>query len=244
MASDPKKSVGTERLVEIFVNPLAFLEVDEPWASATPATVTPELVLAYLTAPGLGHDVPSVVERYREISKETPRLFAAPAEQRILDKLVWPLRHAKASYVLGNYLGAISLCGMVAEMLAIVLFETADVRLNGSPMGEDSQKLVFGSSFEKLGQDRRVSVLRVHGIIDDTTANAFDRLRLIRRKYLHLWSQDHDALPRDAVEAFLAAAQLVVTVIGHSIGEGGRIRLTPAMDRYLSRVGTARPDDT
>src|SRR5437868_5851009 len=43
-----------------------------------------------------------MVARYREIPREKPRLFAAPLVPGMLDKLVWPLRHAKAGYVTGN----------------------------------------------------------------------------------------------------------------------------------------------
>jgi len=138
--------VADEKLLDTWINPLAFLEIDEPWASATPTPVTLEAILEYLTTPGLAHDIPSVTARYREISVEQPRLFAAPAEDRILEKLVWPIRHAKASYVVGNFLGTISLCGMVSEMIAILLFETTDVRMNGLPMDLPTQRSVFGSS--------------------------------------------------------------------------------------------------
>jgi hypothetical protein len=54
---------------------------------------------------------------FHQISPEPVRLVAVPAEQRILDKLAWPLRHAKASYMVGNYLAVIALYGM-AEMVA------------------------------------------------------------------------------------------------------------------------------
>lgn len=90
--------MNEQRLLAVQVNPLEFLEVDEPWATVQPTPVTAEAVLELLTAPGLGHDIPSLVVRDREISGKQPRLFAAPAEDRILEKLVWPLRHAKASY--------------------------------------------------------------------------------------------------------------------------------------------------
>ena len=101
----------------------------------------------------------TILARYKEISTEPVRLFLAPAEQRILDKLVWPLRHAKASYMVGNYLSVIALCGMVAEMVAILLWEIADQQLNGQLMTNQDEKALFGSEFEKLGQERRVSIL-------------------------------------------------------------------------------------
>jgi hypothetical protein len=222
--------------VETWINPLAFLEIDEPWASSTPKPVTLEAVVDFATAEGLAHDIPSLVARYREISIEEPRLFAVPADDRVLARLVWPLRHAKASYMLGNYLGTISLCGLASEMAAILIFETGEVRVNGALMDLKKQQAMFGSSFEKLGQDRRVSVLRAYNLVDEPLADAFNAVRLARRRYLHLWSQEHDDLARDAVAAFVAATKLIVTAVGHSLGEGGRFRLTPAIARYLART--------
>ena len=152
--------MGSERVFTGWLNPLQFLEIDEPWASAINAPLTLEAVLKFLCTPGIDAGLDSLVARYREISLEKSRLFAAPAEERILEKLIWPLRNAKASYMVGNYLGTISLCGMVTEMVAILLFEVSEFSLNAKPLTDKEQTALFGSSFEKLGQDRRVKVLR------------------------------------------------------------------------------------
>ncbi len=58
--------------------------------------------------------------------------------------------------MVGNYLGTIALCGMVAEMVAVLLYEISNFSLKNRPMTEQDQTSVFGSKFEKLGQDRRV----------------------------------------------------------------------------------------
>ena len=47
---------------------------------------------------------------------------------------------------------------MVSEMLAILIFEVAEPEINGASMTEAAQRELFGSSFEKLGQERRVSI--------------------------------------------------------------------------------------
>src|SRR5690242_15308257 len=106
---DDARDVG----MQAFVNPLAFLEVDEPWAGVFKKDVTAEHVLGFLCAPGTPSDVPSVVRRYKEISVEAEdRIFVAPAIPAILQKLIWPLRYAKGAYSLGDYVGTIALCGM------------------------------------------------------------------------------------------------------------------------------------
>jgi hypothetical protein len=77
------------------VNPLAFLEADEPWASVRKVEVSPDHVLKFLCTPGSSNAVADLVERYKRVSVENPRLFAAPAEERVLERLIWPLRQAK-----------------------------------------------------------------------------------------------------------------------------------------------------
>jgi hypothetical protein len=229
------------KLFQGWINPLQFLAVDEPWASGSgPPSL--ESVLDFLCTPGSGYDIDTLVSRYREISQEKVRLSIAPAEERILDKLVWPLRNAKASYMVANYLGTISLCGMGAEMVAILLFEISEFRLNNRLMTPQDQTALYGSPFERLGQDRRVQILHAYGIIDDEIKAAFDLLRTTRRRYLHLWSQDHERLPQDAVQAYQAAVSIVIKVIGQNFVDG-KVALNPALIKYLDRRGIFAESD-
>ena len=142
----------------------------------------------------------------------------------MVDKLVAPLRHAKSSYMVGNYLGTIALCGMVAEMLAILLWDLAGAELGGKPMTVKDEDALFGSAFERLGQDRRVRVLDAYGQISVPVKADFDLLRSVRRKYLHLWSQDHDRLPADAIEVYRACLRLVAAVRLHHHRSDGQHR--------------------
>ena len=160
----------------------------------------------------------------------------APAEPKILDKLLWPLRHAKASYVIGNNLSVIALCGMVAEMVAVLLWKSAETNLNGRVMTDEDEKLMFGSAFEKLSQDRRVKILKAYGIIASDVARNFDTIRGTRNQYLHLWSNDHGRLPEDAVKCFHAAIRLVIEAIGQEFHDGS-VLLNPALVKYLEQEG-------
>jgi hypothetical protein len=231
-----------DKLIEVFLNPLQFHEIDEPWASFQKGEPSLEAVLDFICIPGIGSDLRSLIKRYREISVEKTRLFAAPHEQRILDKLVWPLRNAKAAYMCGNYLGTIALCGMVAEMVAMLLFEITQFRLNNRPMSEKDQVSVFGRKFEKLGQERRVQILAAYAIIDKNLEDAFEGIRTIRNRYLHLWSQDHERLPLDAIKSFEAAVLLVVSAIGQNIKDG-KLIMNPALVSYLERKGTYKGEE-
>ena len=224
------------RLIKAFINPLQFIHVDEPWASTIKDPISHETIVQFLCTPELSIDIKDLISRYREISTEKVRLFAVPYEERILEKLVWPLRHAKSGYMVGNYIGTISLCGMVAEMVAMLIYDISDFKINNKIMDKTDQEALFGSEFEKLGQDRRIKILKVYNIINDETKKYFDTIRLARKRYLHLWSQDHDRLPCDAVEVFHAAVALVGGVIGQNIHEGMFV-MNPAIEKYLDRAG-------
>lgn len=225
-----------ERMIRCQLNPLAFLEAEaeERWGSSAQDKPTLESVLRFLCPADEGVDTEKLLARYRRITCDSVSLFVAPDEPRILDKLIWPLRNAKASYMVGNYLGTISLSGMVAEMVAILLWEITDTHLNGRRVTEDDEKQLFGLTFERLGQERKISVLSAFGIIDSTAKSNFDKIRDIRRRYLHLWSQDHDRLPADSVRSFHAAVSLVAAVIGQDVREG-MIALNPRLLHYLDR---------
>jgi hypothetical protein len=235
--------MASDRIFQAWVNPLAFLDVDEPWASVDKQQPNLDAVVGFLCPPGTAADVESLIARYKEISTEPVRLFAAPADPRILEKLVWPLRHAKGSYMVGNYLAVIALCGMVAEMLAVLAWELGEATLRGNAMSAADERALFGSAFERLGQERRVQVLGAYGMIDATARGRFDTVREIRRKYLHVWSQDHDDLPNDAKACFHAAVALVTTTIGQDIKEG-KIVLNPQLIKYLERRGVCGPAES
>lgn len=225
---------------EGWISPLAFMEVDEPWASMNKGSLTADTVLSFLCPPGTPTDAATLVERYKQISTEQVRLFVVPNEPRILEKLVWPLRHAKASYVVGNNLAVVALCGMVSEMVAMLFWHLAEANLNGRPMNDNDEAALFGSSFEKLGQERRVRVLASYGVINSQVKQMFDTIRQKRRRYLHLWSQDHQRISEDAVACFHAAVGLAVAVMGLGMNDGATI-LNPKLVKYLEKQGIYEP---
>ena len=219
-----------------FVNPLAYFEVDEPWAPALKLAPTLEGLMEFLCTPGAGSGLDTVVSRYKEVSVEPVRLSVPPAEPEILAKLVFPLRHAKGSYALGNYLGTIALCGMVAEMLAILLYETAPLSVGDARLSKNGEKRLLGRSFEKLGQERRISVLQVMGRVSPDDAKTLHRVRAIRNKYLHYYSQTHEELASDAREAYLKTVELACMAIGQDV-QDGKILLRPELVSYLLNKG-------
>jgi len=234
--------MGEPKRFDAWINPLKFFALDEPSPSDSPVP-SAEAFLEFFSLPGVPVDAGSLAKRYREIAPEPVALFIVPAEERILEKLVWPLRHAKAAYMVGNYLSTIALSGMVAEMVAVLLFDIAGVTVSNRPMTPKDQEALFGREFEKLDQYRRVEVLRAYGLIDNAAKSKFDLIRTIRRKYLHLWSQGQAQVASDAVSAYHLTLSLVVQAIRPEIKDRA-FYLNPALLHYLETVGRCEaPND-
>jgi hypothetical protein len=227
-----------DKKISVWLNPLSFHEVDEPLASHIGKKPSLESVLNFLCSIDVSSKLEDLVLRYKEISKEPDRLLAPPVEEKILAKLVWPLRHAKASYVLGNYLGTIALCGMVSEMVALLLWEISRVSINGKKMEPEDEKGIFGSTFEKLGQERRVSILSTYNLINSSLVESFDLIRSKRRTYLHFYSADYSQISTDAIRVFHATVTVVVGAIGQGVKDG-KLVLNIALLKYLEEKGLA-----
>jgi len=125
---------------------------------------------------------------------------------------------------------------MVGEMVALLLWEISNVTLLSDPLDEAGEKALFGSTFEKLGQERRTQVLLSFRRIDAETKTAFDRLRALRRRYLHFLSQPHEQLAADARTAYEQALRVVAVVLGVAFEDGG-IALRPDLMTYLTERG-------
>ncbi|MGE3425039.1 MAG: hypothetical protein AB7N24_23570 [Dehalococcoidia bacterium] len=228
-----------------WINPLKCPEIDLlprlPDAKAPGATPAADRLLDYLQAPEADRSCAAFVARYEEIAAVADPLPIVPAEPTILEKLVWPLRHAKGSYALANYLGCIALCGMVGEMVAILLWDICKVSLQGHPMTDAEQRAMFSSTFEKLGQARRTEVLHALKLVDDGTKTAFDELRGIRSRYLHLLSQPHAQVATDARRAYDNALKVVAVVLGQTFHQGA-VALRPELMAYLVEKGIVKPE--
>lgn len=224
-----------------FVNPLAFVDIDLPTDNASPDAIDLQKFINYLCNPESSSDLQSLIKRYQEISAGPSALFFAPTEQHLLEKLIWPLKNAKGSYMVGNYLGTIALCGMVAEMVANLTFEISgqNIPVGNKHLDDDLQKKLFNSTFENLGQDRRISVLLGLGLISGEQKQKFDVIKVIRKKYLHFYSKEHTDIAKDAVTVFATAEKLVVDLIGQNI-VAGKLVLNAAFAQYLVKIGFAK----
>ncbi|MHA1742655.1 MAG: hypothetical protein ACTSV6_00210 [Candidatus Heimdallarchaeota archaeon] len=172
---------------------------------------------------------PETLERYIEATPEELHTSVAPHTKEIFERLLKPLRSAKKNYCLGDYSATIASCGVVGEMLAILLWKINDTRFKGRPITEENEKGLFGSTFEKLSQARRLEILKTFGYINDDQYDNFLAIKDSRRPYLHLWSGGLKNERQGALDTLKKAFQLFKEVTGIGIADAGTVKINPLL---------------
>ncbi len=175
-----------------------------------------------------------ILERYVEVTDNGLHTAVVPHTAEILERLLKPLRSAKRSYSLGDYVATIALCGIVGEMLAILLWKINDVRLKGSQITEKEEKSLFGRTFEMLGQEKKIEILKTFGHIDDMHYQLFKDVKDSRRPYLHLWTADFTKEKEDAMDVFQKTFQLFKDVTGIGLADAGTVRVNPLLMKLFN----------
>ena len=225
--------------MDMFINPLSFVEANGYVHGRAQKKPTYEEVLRYLCGAAFPHDLDTLLARYETLSKkEQARFDITPVVREFTEGLVWPLHHAKASYLLGNYLGTIAVCGMVCEMLAMLLYEMHPFFVDGKPISRSGEEKVFGGKFQDLPQKRRVGILHTFGLMKDEIKGRFDSVRDTRNKYLHPAPNAEYASQADAEDVYVSTLFLLVKVTGYTI-RSGKICFAPQFLKWLRRRGSA-----
>lgn len=102
-------------------------------------------------------------------------------------------------------------------MAIILLFNISPIKINNRSLDEDDQRKLFGDTFEKLGQARRINVLFSLNVIDKKVRDYFIEIKKIRNKYLHFFSKEHVEIRKDSNRIFSKTEDIVVEVMGQEI---------------------------
>ena len=193
-----------------------FLKLDED--------PSPEELLTWLCSRDVGSVMSDIKKRYVEASKVDQDLRVTIAEPHLTQNLFGPLRLAKANYILGNYAASISLCGVVAEKLAIFVHHIntscADCHV----------------AFQNMGQSQRVDHLKKRGLITNQSKQDLGNIRTARNRTLHYWDNPNDDSASKAAQVYAAATRLLVTMMGITI-VAGKLELKPELWKYLKEKG-------
>jgi hypothetical protein len=237
MTDDKEKKTSSKNNIFVgFMNPLSFFKM-EPIPGQKSEEVTMEDILGYLCSETTIPEIDNFKKSYKHISEHKNKLFIVPNENKILNKLIFPLKHAIGSYMIGNYLGTIAICGIVCEMTIIFHYETLKIKINKQD-SEEAVKKLYGQSFEKLSQDRRVKFLQVMGFLRDELVEQFDIVRKCRNAYLHSLSKEHENIAPDAKKAFDATVEIVQKILGVGISPvtpGSTIMNQNVIDYLISK---------
>ena len=202
------------------VNALKVPELDPMYGA-----LTPERLLRRLCSHDVPSDISAFKERYVEVSKEDTELFFSPEEPELKENLFGPLRQAKMNYLLGNYIGSIALCGIVAEKVAIL------VHAINTPCEAENRKFV-----EKYYQAKRIKHLKQRKLVCNQSVRDFEDISAARKSPLHHWSTPDDDTAQAARQTYAAATRLVVNMMDVKV-VNGKISLNPRLRKYLEDKG-------
>ena len=219
--------------IMVAINPLEFTAANK--LLNPNQKISEKDILQYLTGYTMIPEIKNFIKNFEAIHENIPKAFAIPMEAQINTKLIQPLRHAAGSFMLGNYLDTIAMCGFVTEMITNFLYEISDIKINEQKISS-VEKQLFGRNYEKLGQDRRLQILKGFSIIDDTTHEKFEKTRQLRAKYLHGFSKDHKQIAPEAKEIFNSTLDLLILIFGQHIKDG-KIYYNPNIIKYLKEKG-------
>jgi len=169
--------------------------------------------------------------RYEKLRKKSNYILPADLpEFNIIDKL---LKTAISSFIIRNTLGTIASCGMIGETMTKFLFKVWNETLQKQPLTEDNQKRLFGGTFEKQFQKRRINILYELGIIDSSTKSFFDIVNDLRNDYLHI-KKDLTNVDNDAEKIWEYTTKMLEYTLQMKI-ENKKIWLNKHIAEYLAK---------
>ena len=179
--------------------------------------------------------IESLRKRYKLLTTPKLAMVFVPNEKKILEKIIWPLKTAKKSFILNDYLGCIALCGVVSEMSLIFLFSVAINPNTERNYSIIEQKQLFGTTFEKLGQEKRLDWLAKLKLANEEFLLDAKMVQKIRRQYIHFLSKSYTRIQNDAEVVYKASFKLVKSLVDLPFGNDGRIIIPSHLSSYLRK---------
>lgn len=186
-----------------------------------------------------------VLERYARLSTRELYVPFLPHTDKIFERLLLPFKSAKKCFCFGEFLATIELCAHVGEMLAQLVWGMDSPFKDNDGRVDELEKAFFGSRFERLTQERRVTILQASRRITQGQRERFTDLRTTRRKYFHLWSEPVSEVEKDSERCFGSVCRLVKEILQIDISEDtpGKVAVDPRLSRYLDQMRRAQATD-
>lgn len=183
----------------------------------------------------------TLIPAYRKITameSKTPLRAIVSSDPRIEHRLIFPLKNAKVSFMTGNLIGTIALCGLIAEMISILLFEMHEPHLTRLQVDQAFKAVRSDPPFESLMQNKRARILKHLRLLTPNQARWLGTIAAIRRRQLHLFLPEQGT-EGEALAAYEAALGLVYTATREK-GARTRISTNPLLIALLRRKGLTR----
>lgn len=230
-----------DMVFDAFIRPLSMTFLGDELPANRPQDV-PNLALQHLGE--ISGDRESTFDtlkrRCKEITDEANEPFVVPLHPELMRHVVKPLQEAKHCYVLGMPVACIAQAGLVGEMVALWRYKMMEPTWDGKPFDEEFQKLMWGWTFERLGQDRRVEVLKALDGMSDEVRKCFNDLRGIRRAFMHYMVDETRNADAEARTAFKCAVKLVKETLGVTFDKG-KVLLPPHVVKFVGSIMRPAP---
>lgn len=222
-----------DKPIRVWLRPLSFDSIGDLADMDRQQQIDPSSLIGDICQDFSPQFLENIRKRFWLLTTSDYDIFAVPSEKKkILEKLIWPLRAAKKSFILTDYLGCIALCGMACEMATIFLFDLGAISASGKPLSIKKQKEKFGTTFEKLGQERRIR--EVKGLLTEDLSKDANAVRNVRKKYLHFLTTSHSNIEKDAEGAYKATFRLIKSLVDLPISNG-RFTIPSHLTNYLNK---------
>ncbi len=202
----------------------------KPEKVATRKEISDKVVIEYR--------IDNILERYADLTDKTKEMAIIPYEKNFFEKIIWPLKNAKTSYMFGNYLGTISMCGMICEMYTIILYEMY-LHKNNNKNIQNKIK-----TFENYSQNNRInklSKIKINNIkiLNEDDSTKLHYVRKIRNNYLHLFTAERPNIKNDAKNTYFNTFDLLSKFIRFETIEKG-YKFSDDFIEYLKRNGAIK----
>lgn len=180
-----------------------------------------------------------VVSRYIEVTPKRDHQAITPAHDKIRARIVEPLKIAKKSYCLEEYIASIAMSGVVGETMAHVFLQLYETEINGIVVDPNTEKAIFGKRFDELGQMRRIEILRELKYINLDQEKMLKNLQDTRRPYMHWWNLGKTAeeIKSEARQAVTGAARLFSSVFDIKLASASSISIDGRAKAFLDKLG-------
>lgn len=182
------------------------------------------------------------IERYCEITMNETHMNITPSAnyKKVMDRIIKPIVLAKKYFTLGEYISCISMSGIAAEMMTLMIWKMSTFSIKGEIIENSEEEILFGKSFDRLGQYRRIALLKLIGAIQLEDKKMLEDIRKTRNKYTHAWNipsrEDEDNAKKVIKNTLILFKN--ISGMGLSIDESKKqkIKINPNFLKFLKLV--------